>query len=352
MSVAIAALLVVLGAPPVVAADDEDASRTALVRRALDELHHERFEASLRTAAELRERFPADAAGRLSEANVYQTMMRDYRVRDHEAEFQAALQDSRRLADVEVLSRPSAEAFFARGTAQGYVAIHDSRCGRWLAALKHGLRCLGDMELASRLDATFVDPQLPAALHDYWKSRKLGFLFGGRRAGAIARMELVWREGRYLTVEAAYSLSAVLQGEGQLERALAVNDWLYERFPENPVCLYHRARILEGLDRGAEALQTWDQLVARLVASGRVSHGFLAECHLRRARLLEALQGTGADSEGQAAAALALASDHARERDPRLEMDGPFEEFDAVREAIVRLEASWATSRAPRRASR
>jgi hypothetical protein len=24
-----------------------------------------------------------------------------------------------------------------------------------------------------------------------------------------------------------------------------VNDWLQERFPENPVGLYHRARILE-----------------------------------------------------------------------------------------------------------
>ena len=352
MSLAIAALLAVLGVPPGDAAGGEEPSRTALVRRALDELHHERFEAALRTAAELRERFPADAAGRLAEANVYQTMMRDYRVRDHEAEFQAALQESQRLAEVEVRSRPNAEAFFARGTAQGYVAIHDSRCGRWLAALKNGLRCLGDMERASRLDAGFVDPQLPGALHDYWKSRTLGFLFGGRRAGAIARMELVWREGRYLTVEAAYSLSAVLQGEGQLERALAVNDWLHERFPENPVCLYHRARILEGLGRREEALQTWQRLVARLVASGRISHGFLAECHLRRARLLAALQGTGTASDGQAATALALASDHARQRDPQLEMDGPFEEFDAVRDAIVRLEASWATSRAPQRASR
>jgi hypothetical protein len=95
--------------------------------------------------------------------------------------------------------------------------------GARVTALKHGLRCLGDMDQAARLDPTFLDPQLPMALHDYWKSRKLALLFGGRRAGAIARMERVWREGRYLTVEAAYSLSAVLQSEGELERALAVN---------------------------------------------------------------------------------------------------------------------------------
>jgi tetratricopeptide (TPR) repeat protein len=352
MSLAVAALLVVLGVPPADAIGGEEPSRMALVRRALDELHHERFEAALRAAAELRERFPADAAGPLAEANVYQTMMRDYRVRDHEAEFQAALDESRRLADVEAQSRPDAEAFFVRGTAQGYVAIHDSRCGRWLPALKHGLRCLGDMERASRLDPTFVDPQLPMALHDYWKSRKLGFFFGGRRAGAIARMEVVWREGRYLTVEAAYSLSAVLQGEGQLERALAVNDWLHERFPENPVCLYHRARILERLDRREEALDTWQRLISRLVASGRVSHGFMAECHLHLARLLDTPSRSGTASRDRASAALALAIDHARQREPLLEMDGPFEDFDEVRETIARLEATWAKGAARLRASR
>jgi tetratricopeptide (TPR) repeat protein len=352
MSPATAALLAVLGVPSPVAPVGGEPPRTALVRRSLDELHHERFEAALQAAQELRERFPADAAGALAEANVYQTMMRDYRVRDHEPEFLAALAEARRLAEVGVRARPDAESFFTRGTAQGYVAIHDSRCGRWLAALKHGLRCLGDMERAAALDPDFVDARLPSALHDYWKGRKLGFLFGGRRAGAIARMERVWREGRYLTVEAAYSLSAVLQIEGQLERALAVNDWLHERFPENPVGLYHRARILEGLERRGQALETWQRLLARLSASGRVSHGFLAECHLRRARLLAAASASATLPDEPAATALALASEHARLRDPAREMDGPFEGFDAVRGAIARLEDSWTSARARRHASR
>jgi len=345
-------LLVVLAAPAWGAGQEAATDRVALVRRSLDELHHERFEAALLAAAELRARFPADPAGPLAEANVYQTMMRDYRLRDHEPEFQAALAEARRLADLAVRARPDAESFFVRGTAQGYVAIHDSRCGRWLAALKHGLRCLGDMDRAAKLDPEFVDPLLPAALHDYWKSRTLGFLFGGRRAGAIARMERVWREGRYLTVEAAYSLSAVLQGERQLERALEVNDWLHERFPENPVGLYHRARILEGLDRREQALETWQRLAERLVASGRVSHGFLAECQLRRARLLAAPEGRGTLPDAQAAAALALASEHARLRDPEQEMDGPFEEWGDVKQAILRLEESWARAPARQHASR
>jgi hypothetical protein len=155
-----------------------------------------------------------------------------------------------------------------------------------------------------------------------------------------------------LTVEAAYSLSAVLQGEGQLQRALEVSDWLQQRFPENPVSLYHRARILEGLDRRDQALEAWQRLAARLVASGRVSHAFLAECHLRRARLLATPEGRGTLPDEAAAAALALAAEHARLRDPEREMDGPFEEWSDVKQAIARLEQSWAKTSARQHASR
>jgi tetratricopeptide (TPR) repeat protein len=336
-----AAIVALLGGMAVAPGGAEPHSRAELVRLALEELHHERFEDALAAAAELRRLDPADPAGALAEANVYQTMMRDYRLRDHESEFLTSLAEARRLAEAAVAARPDAEALFVRGTAQGYVAIHDARCGRWLAALKHGLRCLGDMESAARLDPQLVDPELPMALNDYWRSRKLALFFGGRRDPALARMERVWREGRYLRVEAAYALAGALLVEGRLEPALAVNDWLHERFPGNPVALYHRARILEALGR-TEALPAWDAVVARLVASGRVSHGFLAECHLHRARLLA---GPSASERSEAAAtARELAMSHARRRDPRLEMDGPFEDWSSVAEAIAELERTAAAS--------
>ncbi len=330
-------LLTALCASPLATRGEEPETRPALVHRALDELHRERFADALATAAELSRLLPADPAGPLSEANVYQTMMRDYRLRDHEPEFLAALAEARSRAESNVRSRPDAEAFFARATARGYIAIHDQRCGRWLPALRQGLGCLDDMERAAQLDPSFVDPLLPMALHDYWKSRKLGLFFKGRRPEAIARLETVFREGRYLSVEAAYSLSTVLQIEGAFGRALEVSDWLHERFPDNPVCLYHRARILEGRGRSAEALLVWDRLVERLFSSGRVSHGFLAECHLHRAVLLQSRAvGDGRDSE--AAAALLLAKEHARLRDPGTEMEGPFGGFDEVRAQIARVE--------------
>lgn len=347
------ALLCVAPVPALRAEEGHD--RAFLVRRALDELHSERFEAALATAQELRLRFPDDPAGALSAANVYQTMMRDYRLLDQEGKFRAELQEAQRLAEARVRSRPDAEAFFARATARGYVAVHDSRCGRWFSALRQGLRCLGDMKRAAELDPDFVDPLLSMALYDYWKSRKLNLglgFFRGLRPRAVTRLETVWQRGRYLSVEAAYGLVAVHVLEGRFERALEANDWLHERFPNSPVCLYYRALILEGLGRPAEAVLLWDRLVARLLDSGRMSHGFLAECHLHRAKLLASLSSEGAPRLEDASAALRLALDHARRRDPRSEMEGPFESFEAVREELARFQRRFAvvpTGRTARR---
>lgn len=133
-TLALLALLAAAASP--VRPDERSPDRPSLVRRVLDELHRERFADALATAEELPRLFPDDPAGALGAANVYQTMMRDY-----------------------------------------------------------------------RLDPDFVDPLLALALHDYWKSRRLGFGIGlhrGLRRPAVARMETVWQRGR----------------------------------PDNPVCLY------------------------------------------------------------------------------------------------------------------
>ena len=103
-------------ADPVTGAAETDASRDDLIRQSLDELHAENFDRALSTAGVLRERWPASAAGHLAAANVFQTRMRDFRVRGLEANFRSSVGSALALADHEVRTQPSAAAFFARGT--------------------------------------------------------------------------------------------------------------------------------------------------------------------------------------------------------------------------------------------
>jgi tetratricopeptide (TPR) repeat protein len=311
----------------------EDVSdRDTLVRRALGELHEERFDEALATAERMRHLWPRDPAGALMVANVHQTVMRDYRLRDREALFESAIAEGERLAEQRVGERPDADAHFARGTARAYRALHRSRQGAWLAALRGALSAIGDMKTAHRLDPGFADPLLAMGLHDYWKAVKIPLgLLGGSRGRAMERLQTVWTSGRYLTVEAAYALQTTLYREGDPVAALRVNEWLYARYPRNPVCLYHRALILEALGREAEALVIWDRLVERISASATPSHGFLAECHLHRAELL-ARWGSPSDARRE----LETASRQAALRGAAAELEGPLEDSGEIHDRIRR----------------
>ena len=314
--------------------------RDELILRSLRELHEERFDQALATCAALRERWPDDPVGYLNAANVYQTMMRDYRVRLFEREFDALLDRALPLAERRAAERGDAESVFLLGTARGYRALHRFRRGDWIPALGDGIGSVRLMSRARALDSTFADPLLALALYDYWKGRKLGLgigLFSGGRQRAASRLEAVRATGRYVAVDATYGLQTVLLQEGDYAGALRANGWLYERYPGNPVCLYHRALILEGLGRSTEALDAWERLVERINAFRKPSHGFLAECHLHRARIHRLMERTqpGREHGPRADAALVLAADHARRRDAAAEMEGPMASFEAITEAIT-----------------
>jgi len=64
-------------------------AREQLIQRSLHQLHLEQFDSALVACAKMRQLWPEHPAGYLNAANVYQTMMRDYRVRIFEAQFTA-----------------------------------------------------------------------------------------------------------------------------------------------------------------------------------------------------------------------------------------------------------------------
>jgi hypothetical protein len=129
---------------------------------------------------------PPIRPGPLAEANVYQTMMRDYRVRDHEPEFLAALAEARRLADLGRARAPGRRVLLRERHRAGATWRSTTRAaGAGWPALKHGLRCLGDMERAAKLDPAFVDPLLPDGAPRLLEEPHAGLPV--RRDGAPAR---------------------------------------------------------------------------------------------------------------------------------------------------------------------
>lgn len=321
-----------------------DTHREELVQRVLQQLHHEAYDSALSACAMIRRQWPDDPTADVLQMSLYQTQMRNYRVRLYEAAFDSLSKSAVKLADKKIKEHPTAEMFFMQGSARGLQALYRFQQGEWSAALRDAAVALHAMNRALQKDESFVDASLTIGLYKYWKSQKLGFgvdLYAHEREEAFVIIEQVWKHGRYSSVEAALTLQNVLLYSHKDQKALEVNDWLRERYPTHPSVLYHRALLMERSQRPAEALALWEKLIQRLNASRWQSHTFLAECYLHCAQLGETLQLTHQSnnhSPQKISEALQLAAWHAERRQKTLELESIFHQFDKVEAEIKEMQ--------------
>jgi tetratricopeptide (TPR) repeat protein len=337
---AVALAVVVVLAPRLGPAAEQDLERDALVRSCLDHINHERYDDALRCANELRTAFAASPAGPFVAATAYQTRMSDYRVRRFEREFEREIADAIALSERATREDPSAESRFLWGAAEGYRCVYWFRQGKWLKAVRAALRGMSLLKQARRGAPGFADPLMGLALYSHAKSKVhvLGLgLFGDHPAEVQQQLLEATEKARFVAVNALYAQQYVLVDRGEYARALPVNDRLFAEFPTNPVCLYNRALILESLGRPLDAAPLWRRLVDVIYAFSPPSQGFLAECHLHLA-----LIARQTNEAGEAARLLSRAKAHAASRHPAEELDGPYSSFDDVRETILRTQKEWA----------
>lgn len=322
-------------------------TRSQLLQRAFDHSHHERYDSALAVCAQLRQLYSEDPAGYLMAATIYQTMMRHYRVRIFETPFESMSRRAEELAEKQTRRHASAEAWFMLGSAKGNLALHRTHRGEWTGAFRDAVLALHAMKRALQLDPSFVDPGMALALYEYWKSKKLGIglgLFAGNRKTAFALLEKVHAQGRYLAFDATFSLQDLYMHEGEYQRALEINEELYAAQPQHASVLHHRAVIMEKLQRPQEALAAWEQLAERLEAFQKPSHGFLAECQLHRAKLLEVLQVSATDKAAtlKISSALNLAASHMQLCDKAVELEEPMDNFAELKKAINQMLSKYA----------
>jgi tetratricopeptide (TPR) repeat protein len=307
--------------------------REAIVRQTLDQLHREAYDSVFANSLRLRERAPDDPVGYFLAADAYNTMMRDYRIRRFEAPFDSLIHLTIHRAKEAIKERPSAENYFLLGSAEGYRCLHLFRRGQWFKAIKSAVNSVDHLSRARDMDPDFVDPLLGLALYDYGKSKVPALGLFVSRKDVIRRLERVRQEGRYVSISALYALQIVYFETERTEEAWKVNEALYLHFPDNPVCLYNRALLLEEMRRRQEAAEVWRRLIARVETSVQPGNGYLAECYYHL-YLLEKEAG----EIDHARKSLETAIRYVRAYREQDEMDGPYVSFKNIREAIEREE--------------
>jgi tetratricopeptide (TPR) repeat protein len=312
------------------------ANTSEMIRNAIELLNQNRHDSVLTISRAIIKNDPENPIGYFLACDSYQTRMRDYRVKKYEVEMDSLIKIAVNKATVCVSREPTAENYFILGTVKGYYGVHLFQSGNFLKAIKTAENCMSFLKKACKLDSDFVDPLLGMALYDYGKSKVLFGLLGGNKKDAMAKLKIVEKSGRYVSTNAKYSLQAIYFESAQYDSALAINDQLYRRYPENPACLYNRALLLEKANRLTEALDVWDKLLGCVIMAKQTSNGYLAECYYHLAWIHHQFKNSAKAQES-----LKQAAKFAAQRQADEEMEGSYIKFNDIKKKINTALKNW-----------
>lgn len=300
------------------------------IKHIISQLHQGTFDSVFYNSHCLQNNYPEDPIGFILEAVALQTIMRDYRVRLYESRLDSLIECSIKRAKIKAYNNPTAENYFILGAAQGHSTAYCFRCHKWFKAIKDAFQSLKNLNYALRLNPNFIDPLLGIALFSYAKKKIMFGIFSDEKV--ISDIIKVQQYGKFLSIDASYTLLLIYFERGEMDKAKMINDHLFMKFPGNPTCLYNRALILEKLGDYPEAAQIWKKLVHRIELSYPSSHNYLCECHFHISQICRQLEVTDA-----ARYHLLQACYHARNYQAKNEIDGPYDSFKQIRMKINRV---------------
>lgn len=322
---------------------ETEQQRERLVQSVLQQLYTEQYDSALANCLQISQLWPDDPMADILQATIYQTQMRIYRVRIYETQFDSLVEKVLKLSDLQIQKNPTAEMLFMQGMVRGMQALHRFKQGDWSEALKGAVFSLHFMKRALEKDVRFADPKLSLGLYEFWKSQKLDFGFGFRKSNhqnALKLIEEVWKQGRYLSIDAAFALQNILLHEEEYAKALDVNNWLRDRFPNHPSVLYHRALLLERLQRPLEALPQWLGLISQIKSFQVQSDGYLAECYLHCAQIYEITRALAAKRK-DINSALQQATFYAERRNESIELESSYQKFNEIYDSIKKMQRRY-----------
>lgn len=315
------------------------AVRDSLIRKTIENIQREKYDTVFALTDSLQKKFPGDPSGYFLAADAYQTIMRDYRVRKCEAEFDSLINLAVDISKQAVEENPAAEYYFLYGASEGYRCLHWFRSGKWLKAIGAAIQTLKMLRKAQELDPDFVDPLFGLALYDYGKSKVqfLGLsLFSDKTEQIIEDLNKVYAQSDFLSVNALFALQLIYFEIGQLDSMKEVNRKLLSLLPDHPVCHYYRALTLEEQDSLDQAQQHWLFVMDKIENSDPPSNNYLAECNFHLAKI--AYQN---GQVGKARAYIQEAARYIRNYKEEEELNGALYTFDDIKDQINDALQKW-----------
>ena len=231
--------------------------------------------------------YPKNPAGYYYLADLYQMIMRNYRVRDFEPQFEKFIDLTIEVAEEALKNNHNnAVAYMYLGDARGHRGVQRINQHKFFRGFMDGLKGASYLEKAIELDPTLYDAYYGAGIYHYWRSAKskafwfLPFIGDNRQKG-IDEIWLSIQKGKHSEIEGKFALVSIYYDEQDYKKSYQLNQQLRQLFPDNPAAIYMQGLIEEKQGKWQEAQQTFQQLLSHLLASKCKSLGYQAECHYR-----------------------------------------------------------------------
>lgn len=210
--------------------------------------------------SKIEKEMPQSPAGYFFHAASLQSKMMDYEIYDEESEFLSLIDKSVKLSQEHLKRQPKdAWAYFFIGAGYAYLAFYQAKQDKLLKAFQHGLRSVGALERALKLDSTLYDVYLGLGTYKYYRS-KLSRYFSwlpfvkDERAAGIEMIKMAIQKSKYSRYAALNGYCWISIAEGNLTEAWRLVNSALREFPESRVFLWCAAEIAEKLNRWDEAL--------------------------------------------------------------------------------------------------
>jgi len=231
-----------------------------------------RWEETGRIYRNLCEKYNNNPVGYLYLAASIQTEMTAREENINEVDFFGLLDSAKTLSEKILRNCSAADSalcYLFLGHQYAYRAAWEVRFGSGLSAISYGFKARGQYRNGLAADSTLIDLYLGLGSYHYWKTVKAGILtytglFKNDRQKGIDEIILAMDSSLFSRDAARSAMVWVLINEKEYDKAIALSQEMFNRYPEGSFFLWPMAESYYKSKRFLQAAERYNQILDQL----------------------------------------------------------------------------------------
>lgn len=222
---------------------------------------------------------PELAEGYFFMAATIQSKMMDFETDQWEQDFFHFIEMTIQRAKEQQVDRADADPYsrFYHGSALCYLAFYESRKGKYLDAVRHGLSGISILKKVIAINPDFYDAYFGIGSYKYWRSQVTRYLnwlpvLADEREEGIQLVQQAVEKGRFTQFAAMNELIWILMDRNRPEDAYYWALKGMHKFPQSRFFLWGMAKTAYALGKFSDAARSYQQLLLSIANESFNNH--------------------------------------------------------------------------------